>query len=53
MKKLIFGLFGIIIGLCIGTFMKNYQTLEIVSMCNSMLNMRQKCKLYYFKFITF
>lgn len=44
-KKILYGIFGIIVGLCIGALLRNYRTLEIVSMCNSMNSMKQKCKL--------
>lgn len=41
-KKILYGLFGIIIGLCVGALFRNYRTLEIVSMCNSINSMKQK-----------
>ncbi|XP_058815020.1 chondroitin sulfate synthase 1 isoform X2 [Topomyia yanbarensis] len=44
-KKILYGLFGIIIGLCVGALFRNYRTLEIVSMCNSMNSMKQKSAL--------
>lgn len=43
-KKILYGLFGIIIGLCVGALFRNYRTLEIVSMCNSINSMKQKCE---------
>ncbi|XP_039438411.1 chondroitin sulfate synthase 1 isoform X1 [Culex pipiens pallens] len=44
-KKILYGLFGIIIGLCVGALFRNYRTLEIVSMCNSINSMKQKTAL--------
>ncbi|XP_040173506.1 chondroitin sulfate synthase 1 isoform X1 [Anopheles arabiensis] len=44
-KKILYGIFGIIVGLCIGALLRNYRTLEIVSMCNSMNSMKQKSAL--------
>ncbi|XP_055545377.1 chondroitin sulfate synthase 1 isoform X1 [Wyeomyia smithii] len=44
-KKILYGLFGIIIGLCVGALFRNYRTLEIVSMCNSINNLKQKSAL--------
>nr|XP_019542414.2 LOW QUALITY PROTEIN: chondroitin sulfate synthase 1-like [Aedes albopictus] len=44
-KKILYGLFGIIIGLCVGALFRNYRTLEIVSMCNSINSMKQKSAL--------
>ncbi|XP_055617155.1 chondroitin sulfate synthase 1 isoform X2 [Toxorhynchites rutilus septentrionalis] len=44
-KKILYGLFGIIIGLCVGALFRNYRTLEIVSMCNSMNSVKQKSAL--------
>uniref|UniRef100_A0A182Q9N3 Hexosyltransferase n=1 Tax=Anopheles farauti TaxID=69004 RepID=A0A182Q9N3_9DIPT len=41
-KRVLYGLFGIIVGLCVGAFVRNYRTLEIVSMCNSINSMKQK-----------
>lgn len=45
-KKLIFGLFGAIVGLCIGSFLNNFNTTEIVSKCdtNSLASVQYKCK---------
>ncbi|XP_058128004.1 chondroitin sulfate synthase 1 isoform X3 [Anopheles ziemanni] len=43
-KKILYGLFGIIVGLCVGAFLRTYRTLEMVSMCNTM-NMKQKSAL--------
>ncbi|KFB41729.1 AGAP001010-PA-like protein [Anopheles sinensis] len=39
-KKILYGLFGIIVGLCVGAFLRTYRTLEMVSMCNTM-NIKQ------------
>lgn len=50
-KKILYGLFGIIIGLCVGALFRNYRTLEIVSMCNSINSMKQKCEYPSYKFI--
>ncbi|XP_049298881.1 chondroitin sulfate synthase 1 isoform X1 [Anopheles funestus] len=44
-KKILYGLFGIIVGLCIGALLRNYRTLEIVSMCNTINSMKQKSAL--------
>lgn len=33
-KTMIFSIFGIAIGLCIGTVFKNYRALELVKRCN-------------------
>ncbi|XP_058443998.1 chondroitin sulfate synthase 1 isoform X2 [Malaya genurostris] len=44
-KKILYGLFGIIIGLCVGALFRNYRTLEIVSMCSSMNSIKQKSAL--------
>ncbi|XP_053678321.1 chondroitin sulfate synthase 1 [Anopheles nili] len=44
-KKILYGLFGIVVGLCVGTLLRSYHTLEIVSMCNSMNSIRQKSAL--------
>lgn len=60
-KKFIFGLFGIIIGLCLGSLLRNYRTLEIISVCNLNLNAQSQSEYillqffiyFFFKFIFF
>uniref|UniRef100_A0A182MZU9 Hexosyltransferase n=1 Tax=Anopheles dirus TaxID=7168 RepID=A0A182MZU9_9DIPT len=44
-KKVLYLLFGIIVGLCVGALLRNYRTLEIVSMCNTINSMKQKSAL--------
>uniref|UniRef100_A0A182J0V2 Hexosyltransferase n=1 Tax=Anopheles atroparvus TaxID=41427 RepID=A0A182J0V2_ANOAO len=44
-RKILYGLFGIIVGLCVGAFLRTYRTLEIVSMCNSINSMKQRSAL--------
>lgn len=45
--KIFYGLLGAIVGLCIGTFMKNFSTMEMLSRCDipiSMSTIQLKCK---------
>ncbi|XP_058064132.1 chondroitin sulfate synthase 1 [Anopheles bellator] len=44
-RKILCGLFGVITGLFVGALLRNYRTLEIVSMCNSINGMKQKSAL--------
>lgn len=53
-KKIIFGLFGALIGLCIGTLLRNYRTLELISVCNLKVNAKLQSEYittyyYYYK----
>jgi chondroitin sulfate synthase len=41
-KKNLYGVFGLIIGICIGALWRNYRTLEIVSLCNAMNGLSQR-----------
>lgn len=53
-KKFIFGLFGLIIGLCLGSLLRNYRTLEIISVCNLNLNAQSQSEYFIsFFFILF
>lgn len=49
-KKFIFGLFGIIIGLCLGSLLRNYRTLEIISVCNLNLNAQSQSEYILLQF---
>lgn len=44
--KLFYGFLGAIIGLCIGTFLKNFSTMEALSRCDaiSLPSIQMKCK---------
>lgn len=45
--KIFYGLLGAIIGLCVGTFMRNFSTMEVLSRCDNPISMpvvQMKCK---------
>jgi hypothetical protein len=44
--KLFYGLLGAVVGLCIGTFLKNFSTMEALSRCDtiSLPSIQLKCK---------
>jgi hypothetical protein len=45
--KLFYGILGVVVGLCIGTFFKTFSTMETISQCEllSSASVQLKCKL--------
>lgn len=53
--KLFYGLLGAVIGLCIGTFLKNFSTMETLSRCDtiSLPSVQLKCEFDELRFFPF